>query len=378
MQNERLQDTKQIRSVFFLTYHFPPEIGGIQTRISKYVENLVKRGIQVKVLVVGYSPIVMAGFQGSEVVACPGGVTHLPRNAILLTRSAIRSKANVVHVFTGASTLLGVYALAFGRVMRKKCVVSFFGREDFVFPSFASGALFRLSTSLAGSIDVNSTATGSALPAKFKTKTHVLLGAAEEPRSSSLPQERRYRDEAAVLLFVGRLVERKGVDDLLRAFAIIRPRFPRIRLSIVGEGPEKNKLMALAQQLQLSDSVDFRGTCVGAQLDQEYAECTALVLPSKNIATDTANEGLGLTLIEASMHAKPLIGTRHGGIPEIVKQGENGFLVPPGDPASLAEAMEEILAHKDQAREMGKRAFQMAKSRFNWERATDVLLETYV
>jgi glycosyltransferase involved in cell wall biosynthesis len=87
---------------------------------------------------------------------------------------------------------------------------------------------------------------------------------------------------------------------------------------------------------------------------------------------------LGLTLIEASMHAKPLIGTRHGGIPEIVKQGENGFLVPPGDPASLAEAMEEILAHKDQAREMGKRAFQMAKSRFNWERATDVLLETYV
>jgi glycosyltransferase involved in cell wall biosynthesis len=377
MQSEQLQNTKRITSVIFLTYHFPPEIGGIQTRISKYVENLVKRGIRVKVLVVGHNPIAAARFQGSEVVACPGGMTHFPRNAILVTRSVIRSKADVVHVFTGASTLLGVYALTLGRVMRAKCVVSFFGREDFVFPNFASGIPFRLSTNLAGSIDVNSSATGASLPKKFKIKTHVLLGAAEEPRSSGLAQEQLHQDEAAVLLFVGRLVERKGVDDLLRAFAIIRPRFPQARLSIVGDGPQRSKLVNLAEQLQLSDSVDFRGTRVGAELDQEYARCTAFVFPSKDVTIDIANEGLGLALIEASMHAKPLIGTRHGGIPEIVKQGENGILIPPGDPASLAEAMAEILANEDQAREMGERGFQMAKSRFSWERATNVLLETY-
>jgi glycosyltransferase involved in cell wall biosynthesis len=377
MQSERLQNTKRITSVIFLTYHFPPEIGGIQTRISKYVENLAKRSIRVKVLVVGHNPIVTARFQGSEVVACLGGVTHFPRSAFLVTRCVIRSKADVVHVFTGASTLLGVYALALGRVTHTKCVVSFFGREDFVFPNLGSGILFRLSTNLAGSIDVNSSATGASLPKKFKTKTHVLLGAAEEPRNSSLAQERRYQDEATVLLFVGRLVERKGVDDLLRAFAIVRSRFPRARLSIVGDGPQKKDLVKLTEQLQLSDSVDFRGTRVGAELDQEYARCAAFVLPSKDVATDTASEGLGLALIEASMHAKPLIGTRHGGIIEIVKQGENGILVPPGDPTSLAEAMTEILANEDQAREMGRRGFQMAKSRFSWERATNVLLETY-
>jgi glycosyltransferase involved in cell wall biosynthesis len=377
MQSERLQNTKRIESVIFLTYHFPPEVGGIQTRISKYVENLAKRGIRVKVLVVGRNPIVTARFQGSEVVPCSGGVTHFPRNAFLVTKSVIRSKADVVHVFTGASTLLGVYALTLGRAMRARCVVSFFGREDFVFPNLASGVLFRLSTNLAGSIDVNSSATGTSIPKKFKIKTHVLLGAAEEPRSSALAQAQSHQGEAAVLLFVGRLVERKGVDDLLRAFAIIRPRFPQARLSIVGDGPERNTLVKLAEQLQLSDSVDFRGTRVEAELDQEYARCTALVLPSKDVATDMANEGLGLALIEASMHAKPLIGTRHGGILEIVKQDENGILVPPGDPASLAEAMAEILTNEDQAREMGKRGFQMAKSRFSWERATNVLLETY-
>jgi glycosyltransferase involved in cell wall biosynthesis len=331
----------------------------------------------VKVLVAGHNPTVTARFRDAEVVACPGGRANLPGNAILVTRSVIRAKADVIHVFTGASTLLGVYALALGRVMRAKCVVSFFGREDFVFSNVASGMLFRLSTNLAGSIDVNSSATGMSLPKKFALKTHVLLGAAEESGSSALAPKRPHQDGAAVLLFVGRLVERKGVDDLLRAFAMVKSRFPRAMLSIVGDGPDRDRLIKMTEQLRLANSVEFKGTRVGVELDQEYSRCVAFILPSKDVATDRASEGLGLTLIEASMHAKPLIGTRHGGIPEIVKQGENGVLVPPGDPTSLAEAMAEILANEDQAREMGERGFQMAKSRFNWERATNTLLETY-
>jgi glycosyltransferase involved in cell wall biosynthesis len=136
-------------------------------------------------------------------------------------------------------------------------------------------------------------------------------------------------------------------------------------------------LVKLTEQLQLTKSVEFKGTRVGVELDQEYGRCVAFILPSKDVATDMASEGLGLTLIEASMHAKPLIGTRHGGIPEIIRQGENGLLVPPGDPLSLADAMAEILANEERAREMGERGFQIAKSRFSWERATSVLLETY-
>jgi colanic acid/amylovoran biosynthesis glycosyltransferase len=167
------------------------------------------------------------------------------------------------------------------------------------------------------------------------------------------------------------------VDDLLRAFAVVRSRLPEVRLTIVGDGPEMADLVKLAEQLGVSAYVGFRGTLVGPQLDREYERCTVFVLPSKDVASDPANEGLGLALIEASMHAKPLIGTLHGGIPEIVKQGENGLLVPPGDPDSLARAIVTILTSPGEARSMGASAFQRAASRFSWDRATDVLLESY-
>ena len=362
----------RVRSVVILTHHFPPEVGGIQTRISKYIETLNKRGIRVTVLVAGRNPKLPVSFADASVASCPGGIKHLPRNAILVTRSAVATRADVVHVFTGASTLLGLYALVVARTIGAKSVVSFFGREDFDLSQLPR-ILLRLSTSLAEVIDVNSTATRSLLPEEARTKVHVLLGGAEESRA--VPSEGTAA--TPVLLFVGRLIGRKGIDDLLRAFAIVKPSFPEARLTIVGDGPQRADLVRLTGELHLLDSVDFRGTLRGYELDKAYSQCTALILPSKDVATDTANEGLGLTLIEASMHGKPLIGTRHGGIPEVVKDGENGFLVPPGNPSSLADAIRNLLGNEGLARRMGERALQMARSRFTWERATDVLLESY-
>jgi len=361
-----------VRSVVFLTYHFPPEVGGIQTRISKYIDRLTKRGIRVKVLVAGHRPSVRPGLIDADVVVCPGGMRRLPSSILLLTNSIIGSRADVVHVFTGSSTLLGVSALVIARVTGAKPVISLFGREDFEFNSVFPRVLFRVSMALAASIDVNSTATRSLLPEKLRPKVHVLLGAAEGvPGSSSVAQG------PSTVLFVGRLVARKGVDDLLRAFATVRSRVPEARLTIVGDGPEMGDLVRLSEQLDLSAHVEFRGTLTGSRLDQEYERCTVFVLPSKDVASDPANEGLGLALIEASMHAKPLIGTLHGGIPEVVKQGENGLLVPPGDPDSLARAIVTILTSPDEAKSMGTAAFQRAVSRFSWDKATDVLLESY-
>ena len=123
--------------------------------------------------------------------------------------------------------------------------------------------------------------------------------------------------------------------------------------------------------------MEFKGTLTGPTLDQEYEQSSLFVLPSKDVASDPANEGLGLALIEASMHSKPLVGTLHGGIPEVVRHGENGLLVPPGDPSALAGAVVTILTDPERARSMGSAALQGALSRFSWDRATDVLLESY-
>ena len=361
-----------MRSVVFLTYHFPPEVGGIQTRISKYVEKLSGRGVRVSVLVAGRDPRPGRQPEGVVVKALPGGLRRFPGNAVEVTSDVLNSRADAVHVFTGASTVLGAYALMLARLTGAKAVMSLFGREDFAFERAPPRVLLRVSSLIADSIDVNSTATGGLLPTDVRHKVHVLLGAAEEPegRRGALP-------DAPVLLFVGRLVQRKGVDDLLRAFAEVRSRFPEARLSIVGDGPEKGKLIEMARRLGVLHSVEFRGTLVGAGLEQEYARCFAFVLPSKDVPTDPANEGLGLALIEASMHAKPLVGTRHGGIPEVVTDGRNGLLVAPGDPGALAAALVELLSDRGRADRMGAAALEMARSRFSWERATDVLLESY-
>ena len=134
-----------VRSVVYLTYHFPPEVGGIQTRISKYIDRLSKRGIRVKVLVAGRAPWCEDTPLDAEVIPCPGGMRRLPASARLVTKSVIGSRADVVHVFTGSSTLLGVYALVVAKLAGAKPVISLFGREDFEFTSVVSeGALPHL------------------------------------------------------------------------------------------------------------------------------------------------------------------------------------------------------------------------------------------
>ncbi len=214
---------------------FPaPRWEGYKLGLSKYIENLSARGIQVRVLLAGHKPRTSSAQFAVPVIVVPGGMKRLPKNALVAAAQVTRSRADVVHVFTGSSTLLGVYSLALAKLLGAKAVMSLFGREDFQFSATSPRLFLRLSTKLADSIDVNSDSTGSLLPRDVQSKIHVLMGAAEEP----VGHPQKNLAEEPVLLFVGRLVQRKGVDDLLRAFAIIHPMFPSTRLCIVGDGPE--------------------------------------------------------------------------------------------------------------------------------------------
>jgi glycosyltransferase involved in cell wall biosynthesis len=361
-----------LKAVLFVTYHFPPEVGGIQTRISRYVVELSRRGLRVRVVVCGRNVEGRETLAGAEILRRPGGLGHLPRNVLLVAKNTLRLRADVVHVFTGSSTILGACTLASARLLGARPVMSLFGREDFALSGLGR-ALLLVSMSLSWSIAVNSSATQGMLPANFRNKARVLMGGANVPASTNHPPS----PDVFRVLYVGRLVRRKGVDDLVRAVATLKASVPQMRLTVVGDGPEKQNLQDLVLQLNLSGSAEFRGTLTGAELDTEYEKCSVLVLPSKDVSSDTANEGLGLALIEASMHGKPLIGTSHGGIPEIVEDGENGLLVPPGDPKALSLALREIFTNPEMARNMGEAALSRAKARFSWEKATDALLESY-
>lgn len=364
------------RSVVFVTYHFPPEIGGIHTRISNYVRDLRRRGIEVTVLVLTTrgKDVSRYSMDGAKIIVCPGQLCFFGRNASYLLRATFSSKADVVHVFTGSSTFFGIFSLLVGRIKGVPSVISFFGKEQFERTSLVQKALLPFSLRLATSIGVNTPYTRGLVPSSSRSKTHILLGGAEV---SSAMGASNFEGTPTVL-FVGRLIERKGGGDLLKAFRIVLQTCPNCRLVFVGDGPQRRSFEDLAVSLDLGDAVEFRGTLTGRALHDAYEESSVVVLPSKYVDGDTSSETLGLTLIEGSMHAKPLVGTRHGGIPEIIKDGINGFLVPENSPDDLAAALLRILLDGELGRRMGRVALEMAEDRFTWKAATSRLLESYV
>lgn len=141
------------------------------------------------------------------------------------------------------------------------------------------------------------------------------------------------------LLYAGNLLESKGVDDLLDAFAALRARGVPCRLKILGDGSHAPALRLRARALGVQDDVDWSGFVPQTRMPAEYGASTVTVLPTRG-----RHEGLGLTLVEALLAGSAVVGTRVGGIPEVVDDGVTGLLVPPEDPPALAAALESLLA----------------------------------
>jgi len=364
----------RIRSILLLTYHFPPEIGGIQTRISKYVDIFSKKGIDIDVFVVSnnVNQNICCSTAGIRVKYVSGKFRFIVPVIFDVARTIYRRNVDVVHVFTGASTVLGCSILFLGKILHKKTVTSFFGSEDFASHS-PLRRLFRVtSLTLSDGIATNSVHTMNHLPSKFAKKAQVILGGSDIHSVTDYDA-----DNKIVVLYVGRLVKRKGVDDLIKAFKIVRSKVPDVTLEIVGDGPERNNLENLVSSLNLNDSVLFRGVLTGYKLQNAYNRSYVVVLPSKKTPTDFADEGLGLSLIEASMFGKPLVGTRNGGIPEIIEDGYNGFLVNEADPISLADVLIRLINDRRLAKSLGRNSYVRAKKLFTWESSAERLLRLY-
>jgi glycosyltransferase involved in cell wall biosynthesis len=162
--------------------------------------------------------------------------------------------------------------------------------------------------------------------------------------------ERRARH----VLFVGRLSLQKGILDALHA---IGDTGPDTTADIVGGGPLEAEAMAHAERLGLVGRVVFHGALPPAELPALYRRATVVVMPSHE-------EGLGLVAAEAALSETPVAGYRSGGLPDVVRDGETGRLVPLGDHRHLGAALTALLDHPDEARTFGARARRETLERF--------------
>ncbi len=186
-----------------------------------------------------------------------------------------------------------------------------------------------------------------------------------EPPSAAAPS----------VLYVGRLERSsawKGVDHLLRAFAGVRREAPGARLRLVGDGDARPGLEALARTLGIAESVDFEGFRGGADLVEAYRTATVLVLPS---LTDA--ESFGMTLVEAMACGRPVIGSRVGGIPEVIDDGVTGLLVPPGDTRALTAACLRILGDGALADRLGRAGREEVLASHGWSAGLGRYLELF-
>jgi glycosyltransferase involved in cell wall biosynthesis len=156
------------------------------------------------------------------------------------------------------------------------------------------------------------------------------------PKHRPLPSKRQ-------LLYVGRLEHVKGVDVLLRAMPAVVKAVPGVHLHVVGDGASRARLEAFVAQQQLQSRVTFCGWLKGQAVNDKYRQSTAVVIPS------VWPENLPTVCIEALATGRLVIGSRTGGIPELVQDGVTGRIVPPGDADALAAAIVDLLSQPNLA-----------------------------
>jgi phosphatidylinositol alpha-1,6-mannosyltransferase len=170
-----------------------------------------------------------------------------------------------------------------------------------------------------------------------------------------------------VVVCVSRLVPRKGQDVLIRALPAIRRRVPDAALLLVGGGPYRDRLAALAGEAGVADSVVFTGPLPWPELPAHFDAGDVFAMPCRTRRRGLDVEGLGIVYLEASATGLPVVAGDSGGAPDAVLAGETGYVVDGRAVGEVADRVGELLLDEDRARAMGKRGRQWVEEAWRWD-----------
>jgi glycogen(starch) synthase len=209
-------------------------------------------------------------------------------------------------------------------------------------------------------------------------KIHVIYNGVDvekfkpRPNRAELRREFGLDEDKKVVLFVGRLYHRKGLDVLLRSVSHVLKEFSDVTFAISGTGfkAKEESLRNLAKELDIEDHVKFLGYVPDDKLPDVYAASDIFVLPA-------IYENFPFAILEAQATGLPVISTKVGGIAEFLVDKENGFLIDPGDVAQLTRSFLTLLQNPELAEQMGERGRQLIHENLSWDIITGQVIELY-
>jgi phosphatidylinositol alpha-1,6-mannosyltransferase len=350
---------------------YPPAKGGIQTYSRELAVNLVNKGFRIIVLTVGVRKANMR-INGVSCIRCPGpfrfpifGPSFFIILYIFYTLIiSLIYKPKIIHVIQWYPC--GLAALFVHKCLRIKYVVSTHGLEiystllysrDF-FKKLMKIILEGASTVIAVSkftcelvLQITKRVNIEVIPPFFN---YTILSK-REPNPNKIIARHKLQGRC-VLLTVGRLIERKGHDTVIRALPKILEKKSNVVYLIVGDGLNRRKLEKLAENLGVKDKVIFAGEVSDQDLIDYYSMCDVFIMPCREIRGRGDIEGFGIVFIEAMFFGKPIIAGRSGGAVDPIIHGIVGFQVNPYDPEEVAERVIQLLSDEKIRHQISKNA----------------------
>lgn len=303
----------------------------------------------------------------------PGNFVKLPALVVAewwsLMRELSRGSIDLVH----SHWILpqGFTAGLASRITRVPHVATVHGGDVFSLRGPVYRSFKRAALRAADAVTVNSSATRTAvqhiLPAA--RNVHLIpMGAEIQEHGNTADaadlRARLRRGTGPLLVFVGRLIEEKGVADLIEAVAILAPRLQDVSAVIVGDGPDKSRFQAQATRLGVADRVRFEGWVVPEGVSDYLRAADVFVGPSKT-SPEGWVEAQGIVFIEALLANRPVIATDTGGIADIVRHEQTGLLVRASSPVEIAAAVARLVEHPGLARRLAEDGNRFVREEFS-------------
>ncbi len=374
-----------MRRTLLITNDFPPRPGGIQTYLHSFATRLPARDLVV------YAPAweSRSGSHREFDAAQPFTVVRHPGTLMLPTPDVARRAREILRaeacdsVWFGAAAPLALLAPTVRAAGARRVVASTHGHEvGWSMLPAARQALKRIGRTT-DVVTYVSRYTRTRFAAAFGRHAALELLPSgvdtdlyrPDPAARAEIRARHGLGDRPVVVCVSRLMPRKGQDSLIRALPAIRERVPGAALLLVGGGPYRSRLAALATQTGVADHVVFTGSVPWEELPAHYAAGDVFAMPCRTHGRGLDVEALGIVFLEAAATGLPVVAGDSGGAPEAVVEGETGHVVGGRAVADLADRVARLLADPALAARMGAAGREWMRASWSWDVRADRLAE---